>query len=55
MKTGSISTQVRVPSEMWDYISAQAEEMGIAKNAMLTILLQCGKKLWEADVSRQAG
>ncbi len=45
-----ISTQIRLPSEIHGYIKKEAERMEIAQNAFLIILLEQGKKLWEADV-----
>lgn len=46
-----ISTQIRLPSVMHEYIKQEADRMGIAQNAFLIILLEQGKKLWEADIS----
>lgn len=45
-----ISTQIRLPAEIYSYIEQEASRMGIAKNAFLIILLEQGKKLWEADI-----
>lgn len=45
-----ISTQIRLPSEIHGYIKREAERMEIAQNAFLIILLEQGKKLWEADI-----
>lgn len=47
-----ISTQIRLPAGIHGYIKQEAERMGIAQNAFLIILLEQGKKLWEADVTR---
>lgn len=49
----TISTQIRLPSEMHEYIKKEADRMGIAQNAFLVILLEQGKKLWEAQVNLQ--
>ena len=46
-----ISTQIRLPAEIHDYIKREAGRLGIAQNAFLIILLEQGKKLWEADVT----
>lgn len=53
---GVISTQVRLPENIHSYIREQAGKMGITQNAFLVILLEQGKRLWEAEVSlRVAG
>ena len=46
-----ISTQIRLPAGIHEYIKQEADRMGIAQNAFLIILLEQGKKLWEADVT----
>ncbi len=48
-----ISTQVRLPADIYEYIEQEAERMGIAKNAFLIILLEQGRKLWKADFTVQ--
>lgn len=50
-KNDIISTQIRLPAEIHEYIKQEADRMGIAQNAFLIILLEQGKKLWEADVT----
>lgn len=46
-----VSTQIRLPYEIHEYIKKEADRMGIAQNAFLVILLEQGKKLWEADIT----
>lgn len=46
-----ICTQIRLPAGIHEYIRREADRMGIAQNAFLVILLEQGRKLWEADVS----
>lgn len=46
-----IATQIRLPEEIHEYIKKEADRIGIAQNAFLVILLEQGKKLWEADVT----
>lgn len=46
-----VSTQIRLPAEIHEYIKQEADRMGIAQNAFLIILLAQGKKLWEAKVT----
>lgn len=50
-----ISTQIRLPADIHEYIRHEAEKMGIAQNAFLITLLYQGKKLWEADITHQVG
>lgn len=47
-----ISTQIRLPAAMHEYIKQEAERMGIAQNAFLVVLLEQGKRLWESDITR---
>lgn len=46
-----ISTQIRLPAGIHEYIRQEADRMGIAQNAFLVVLLEQGKRLWEADVT----
>lgn len=46
-----VCTQIRLPAYLHEYIKAEAERMGIAQNAFLTILLEKGKQVWEASVT----
>ena len=48
MKEDFVSTQVRLPAGIHSYIKQEAARIGIAQNAFLVILLEQGKKLWEA-------
>jgi len=50
-KNDIISTQIRLPAEVHEYIKQEADRMGIAQNAFLIILLEQGKKLWEANIT----
>ncbi len=50
MKNESVSTQIRLPAGIHEYIKQESTRMGIAQNAFLVILLEQGKKLWEAKV-----
>ena len=47
----TISTQTRLPADIHEYIRQEAARLGIAQNAMLVILLDRGKRLWEAEVN----
>lgn len=47
------STQVRLPEEIHSYIQQEAGRLGIAQNAFLLVLLDRGKRLWEAEVTQR--
>lgn len=49
MKDKFTSTQIRLPAGTHEYIKQEAARLGIAQNAFLIILLEQGKKLWEAQ------
>lgn len=49
----TVSTQIRLPENIYGYIDKEAARMGIAKNAFLIILLEQGKKLWESEITAQ--
>ncbi len=44
-----ISTQIRLPAGIHEYIKQEADRLGIAQNAFLIVLLEQGRKLWEAE------
>lgn len=46
-----ISTQIRLPAGIHEYIKQEADGMGIAQNAFLIILLEQGRKMWESEVT----
>lgn len=48
-KNNIVSTQIRLPAGIHEYIKQESDRMGIAQNAFLVVLLEQGKKLWEAD------
>ena len=49
-KSKIVSTQIRLPEGIYEYIKQEASRMGIAQNAFLILLLEQGKKLWESGV-----
>ena len=51
MKSEIVSTQIRLPARIHEYISEESDRIGVAQNAFLIILLEQGKKLWEAQVN----
>ncbi len=50
-KNEVVSTQIRLPAGIHEYIKQEAARMGIAQNAFLVILLEQGKKLWESKIT----
>ncbi len=46
-----VSTQIRLPAEIHNYIKQEADRMGIAQNTFLIVLLEQGRRLWEADIT----
>lgn len=51
MTESVISTQMRLPAGIHKYIKQEAERIGVSQNAFLVILLEHGRKLWEAEVT----
>lgn len=51
MKNEMVASQVRIPAGLHEYIKQEAGRLGIAQNAFLIILLEQGKRLWEADLN----
>lgn len=51
MKGKVVATQIRLPADIHAYIQAEADRLGIAQNAFLVILLEQGRRLWEAGVT----
>lgn len=50
-QTEIVTTQVRLPKYLHDYITEEAARLGIAKNAMLIILADRGRREWEGLVA----
>lgn len=51
MVNETVSTQVRLPSELYEYIQDEAGRLGIANNAFLMVLCELGRKVWEENKS----
>lgn len=49
MANESVSTQIRLPSGLHEYIQKEAGRLGIANNAFLVILCELGGKVWDAN------
>lgn len=50
-----VASQVRISFDMYEYIRKEAERMGVSQNAFLNILLEQGKRLWEAQIMVRPG
>ena len=46
-----VATQIRLPKELHEYIRTEAARLGIAQNAFLVVLLDQGRRVWEADIT----
>ena len=46
-----VSTQIRIPNGLHEYIQKTSAEMGIPQNAVMIMLMWEGKKIREAPVS----
>lgn len=49
MANESVSTQIRLPAGLHEYIQKEAGRLGIANNAFLVILCELGGKVWDAN------
>ena len=45
---GYVATQTRIPKEMHEYMEQESKRMHMSTNAVLVMLLENGKTLWEA-------
>ena len=43
MRRNSVSTQVRLSKEMYEYITKEATRLAVAKNAIITVLLEINR------------
>lgn len=44
-----VATQIRLPASLHAWMKQEAEEIGVPLNSFLVILLDRGRRLWEAD------
>lgn len=49
MANESVSTQIRLPSGLHEYIQKEAGRLGIANNAFLIILCELGGRVWDMN------
>lgn len=50
MDKTTVATQIRLPAYLHEYIRQEAGRMGISQNAVLVMLLDKGRKVWESYV-----
>ena len=43
--------QIRLPAGIHEYTRQEAERVRISQNSFIIVLLEQGRKLWEADVT----
>lgn len=46
-----ITSQIRLPADMHEYIRQEADRIGISQNAFLLVLLEQGRKVWNANIT----
>jgi hypothetical protein len=47
----TVTTQIRLSKALHEYIQAKSSEAGISKNAVMCVLMDLGKKIYESDVT----
>lgn len=45
------STQIRLPSELFEYIRQESDRIGISQNSYMLILMEDGRRLRNAQIS----
>lgn len=51
MKNNITATQIRLPEETYKYILQEAERVGISANAMMLVLMEQGRKVWNGTIT----
>lgn len=46
-----VSTQIRLPADIHEWMKQEAARLGVSMNALLVILLDKGRRVWDADVN----
>lgn len=49
--TSTYSTQIRLPSELTEYIQNEAARLGVSQNAIMIMLMDMGRKVWDASIT----
>jgi hypothetical protein len=49
MVSETVSTQIRLPADLHQYIQQEAARLGIAQNAFMIVLMEQGKRVWIAE------
>lgn len=53
MDYDTVATQIRIPAELFDYIRGESKRIGISQNAVMLFLMDMGRKLVEAPITRK--
>lgn len=54
MAKETLTTQIRLPADLFDYIRSEANRTGVSQNGIMLILMDIGRKLAEAPITRKA-
>ena len=53
MDNETVATQIRLPAELFDYIRGESKRTGVSQNGIMLILMDMGRKLMEAPITRK--
>lgn len=53
MASVTVNSQIRVPLDLYQYIQTESDRMGISQNAVMLMLMDMGRSLKEAPITRQ--
>ena len=52
MASVTVNSQIRIPLDLYQYIQTESERMGISQNAVMLMLMDMGRSLKEALITR---
>lgn len=53
MTSYTVNSQIRIPFGLYQYIQAESDRMGVSQNAVMLMLMDMGRSLKEAPITRQ--
>jgi len=53
MASVTVNSQIRIPIDLYQYIQTESDRMGISQNAVMLMLMDMGRSLKEAPITRQ--
>lgn len=53
MASYTVNSQIRIPIGLYQYIQAESDRMGVSQNAVMLMLMDMGRSLKEAPITRQ--